>query len=375
MQGVPGLQILGRIDTVGAGDSALAGIAAALAAGRDALTAAALGNYAAGVTVQKLFVTGTATPREIMDIGTDPDFVFEPELSDDARAARFLPSSEIEIVTALPRNARFTHAIFDNDGTISTLREGWEIIMEPMMIRAILGEGWKTADMRLYRNVQDRVRSYIDMTTGVQTLVQMHSLVDMVREFAVVPAAEVLTPEGYKRLYNDELLAMVASRISKLRRGELCVDDFTLKGAIPFLRALRDAGVTLRLASGTDEHDVIAEARALGHYDLFEGRIRGAVGDVKVEAKKIVVERILAEIGKEGGALESRRVVTFGDGPVEMRETRRRGGYAVGVASDEVRRFGWNMRKRTRLIRSGADLVVPDFTQWTQLLEALGIRA
>jgi rfaE bifunctional protein kinase chain/domain len=69
---VPGLRYQGRIDTVGAGDSSLAGIAAALAAGREALEAATLGNIAAGVVVRKLLVTGTATAEEILAIGTNP---------------------------------------------------------------------------------------------------------------------------------------------------------------------------------------------------------------------------------------------------------------------------------------------------------------
>ena len=67
-------------------------------------------------------------------------------------------------------------------------------------------------------------------------------------------------------------------------------------------------------------------------------------------------------------------VVTFGDGPVEIRQTRKRGGFAVGVASDEIRRFGMNSSKRTRLIRAGADLVVPDFSQLDQLLGALRLE-
>jgi rfaE bifunctional protein kinase chain/domain len=367
---VPGLQILGRIDTVGAGDSALAGIAAALAAGSDPVSAATFGNFAAGVTVKKLFVTGTASPEEIRAIGTNPDYVCNPELADDPRAARFHGETEIEIVGPVSGVSRPTHAIFDNDGTVSTLREGWEGIMEPVMIRSILGDDWKTAEEKLFLTVKERVREYIDMTTGVQTLVQMHGLVEMVREFGIVPAAEVKDPRGYKDLYNKELLAMVSARIAKLHRGELCVEDYTLKGAIPMLKALRAAGVKLHLASGTDEQDLIAEAEALGHAALFEGRIHGAVGDVNIEAKKVVLERILAEIG----AAEARTLVTFGDGPVEIRETRRRGGLAVGVASDELRRFGWNMRKRTRLIRAGADLVVPDFSQWRSLCRLLGVR-
>jgi hypothetical protein len=33
------------------------------------------------------------------------------------------------------------------------------------------------------------------------------------------------------------------------------------------------------------------------------------------------------------------------------------------VASDEVRRWGWNMRKRRRLIEAGAAVLVPDFRE------------
>lgn len=369
VHGVPGLQIVGRIDTVGAGDSALAGIAAALAAGSDPVSAATLGNFTAGVTVKKLFITGTASPEEILAVGTDADYVFNPELADDPRAARFHGESEIEVTGPVLPPVHPTHAIFDNDGTISTLREGWEQIMEPVMIRSVLGDGWRRADEKLFLSVQERVRDYIDMTTGVQTLVQMHGLVDMVREFGIVPAAEVQTPEGYKDLYNRELLAMVSRRIQKLKKGELSVEDYTLKGALPLLTALHAAGVKLSLASGTDESDLRAEAEALGHARFFERRIHGAVGDVTIEAKKVVLEKILAEIGAES----AHTLVTFGDGPVEIRETKRSGGRAVGVASDEVRRFGWNMRKRARLIRAGADLVVPDFSQWKSLCRALGV--
>ena len=86
---------------------------------------------------------------------------------------------------------------------------------------------------------------------------------------AIVPAAEVKTAEGYKDVYNRELLAMVSRRIAKLHAGELCVDDYTLKGAIPLLNALHAAGVKLHLASGTDEADLLSEAEALGHAAAF----------------------------------------------------------------------------------------------------------
>jgi phosphoglycolate phosphatase-like HAD superfamily hydrolase len=215
--------------------------------------------------------------------------------------------------------------------------------------------------------VLERVREYVDKTTGVQTLVQMEGLVEMVREFAVVAPEAVRDAASYKAEYNRELLALVGSRAERLERGELAVEDLTLKGAVPFLEALAAAGVELHLASGTDTADVVAEARLLGYERLFGGRICGAVGDARVEAKKVVLERILSGIqGRPGDG--TRGLVTFGDGPVEIRETRKRGGYAVGVASDELRRFGWNQKKRTRVVRAGADLVVPDFSQWRKLI-------
>jgi len=124
-----GLMIISKVDPVGAGDSYLAGAAATLAAGYNMQTAAEIGSYVAGVTVQKLFQTGTASPEEILQMGSDPDFVYSPELAEDIRHARFRNDSEIEIVNEWPQKLQISHAIFDHDGTISTLREGWEQIM------------------------------------------------------------------------------------------------------------------------------------------------------------------------------------------------------------------------------------------------------
>ena len=368
---VPGLQIMGRIDTVGAGDSALAGIASALASGRGCSEAAVLGNLVAGVTVKKLYITGTASPQEILAVGTDPDYIFRPELAEDPRAARYVDGTEIEVVSELPRGRSVRHAILDFDGTISTLREGWEKIMAPVMIRSILGKGWESVSEDLYRGVQERVHEFIDATTGVQTIVQMNGLVEMVKEMGFVPASDVKDARGYKQDYDKELQIMVDARMARLQSGELSTDDYMIKGSRRLLEALREAGIELFLASGTDEEFVLAEAAALGVDGFFTGRIFGSIGDPKVEAKKVVLERIVSEVGPR--ALDG--LVTFGDGPVEVRETKKRGSYAVGVASDEPRRFGWNLAKRSRLIRAGADLVTPDFLQGKKLLALLGVRS
>jgi phosphoglycolate phosphatase-like HAD superfamily hydrolase len=126
-------------------------------------------------------------------------------------------------------------------------------------------------------------------------------------------------------------------------------------------------GAKLYLASGTDQNDLERESAILGYRGLFEGRIYGAVGDVTKEAKRLVLERILSDIGDEAPG----RTMALGDGPVEIRETHKKGGYTIGVASDEVRRYGLHAGKRRRLIEAGADLVIPDFCQLDALIPLL----
>jgi rfaE bifunctional protein kinase chain/domain len=366
---IPGLLILSKVDTVGAGDSYLAGAASALAAGYGMEEAAQLGTLVAGVTVQKLFQTGTATPAEVLAIGNDPDYIFSSELADDIRHARYHGNTEIEIINRWTEKPHIRHVIFDHDGTISTLREGWELIMAPVMIKAIFGDHYNNADDSLYHKVKTRVHEYIDKTTGIQTLVQMHGLVEMIREFGILPEDQILDAAGYKKIFNDELLKMIRERTEKFENGELGLDDFTLKNSVPFLKTLFESGVKLYLASGTDAEDVISEAKTLGYDHFFEGRIYGSVGDINKDAKKIVLDQILDMIGDNAAT----QVVTFGDGPVEIRETRKRGGITVGVASNEQRRYGLNEHKRARLIKAGADIIIPDFSQSNVLFKLLNL--
>ena len=156
---VPGIQLLRKVDTVGAGDTTISALGLCLAAGFTATEAAEFANVAAAVTVQKLFQTGSASPHEVLQLGQNPKYIYQPELAEDIRQARYRENSEIELCydrDFIPLGrikhallGRIKHALFDHDGTISTLRQGWETIMEPMMVRAILGNKYQTADETL----------------------------------------------------------------------------------------------------------------------------------------------------------------------------------------------------------------------------------
>ncbi len=363
---VPGIQLLRKLDPVGAGDSVTSALALCLGAGIVPSEASEFANFAAAVTVQKLYCTGTASGDEVLDMGADANYIYSPELAEDSRQAIFLEGCDIEICVDSVTTGCIKHAVFDNDGTISTLRQGWEQIMAPVMIKAILGDQYDMADETLYHKVRQRVLQYIDTSTGIQTILQMQALIEMVKEFGIVASDEIRDSVGYKQLYNDNLIALVDQRLEKLRKHNLDVSDFTVKGALPMLKALREHGIKLYLASGTDHDDVVNESEGLGYAEFFDGGIYGSLGDVTKYSKKMVIERIITENNLQGPEL-----VVFGDGPVEIREVRKRNGLAIGIASDEVRRHGWDSEKRSRLIKAGAHLVCPDFSEYRDLIKYL----
>ncbi len=225
-------------------------------------------------------------------------------------------------------------AVFDFDGTVSLLRTGWQGVMEAMMVDA-LGE-----------ERRELVRSYIEESTGVQTILQMEWLDAEVRELKGRSSG----PRALKAEYDGLMLELVGRR----SRGG---DALLLPGAVEFIRALKRRGVELHLASGTDRKHVLEEARFLGVEDLF-GRenIHGAVGDVSLYSKKKLFAELLAS-----ERFSREEFLVCGDGPVEMKVAAELQAARLGVASNESAPGEWDQAKRERLTRAGAQVLVPDF--------------
>jgi len=270
-----------------------------------------------------------------------------------------LCQANVEVLNSSIGRAPFHHALFDFDGTISVIREGWERVMAPLMTEMIAGQAGDPDG-----SVRREVERYVDESTGLQTILQMDWLAQTVARRR--GADNALTAEEYKALYNERLMRHIHDRLARLTSGQTPREEMMLAGAEPFLQALAGHGVTLYVASGTDVGDVRREAAALSVARYFRGGIFGAVGASRACSKAAVVRDIL-----ESHRLEGPELLVVGDGPVEIREGKARGAVAVGVASDEVRRRGLNPRKRERLVAAGADIIIPDFTAAEALLALL----
>ena len=203
------------------------------------------------------------------------------------------------------------------------------------------------------------INEFVDINTGKQTIYQCFPLVEELQKRKGVPQDALY----YKEEYLRRLMTKIQYRIQGLENGELNPLDYTVPGVYDFLELLKKRGIQMFLASGTDEAYAQHEADILNVDKYFEGKVYGAQRNYKAFSKKMIVERIIQE-----NHLQGEELMGVGDGFVEIENVKEAGGFTIGLASDEKGRSGkpdeW---KRNRLIRAGADIIIPDFSDIEEL--------
>lgn len=242
--------------------------------------------------------------------------------------------------------------VLDFDGTLSTLRSGWEQVMRDMMVE-YLGE-----------NDAENITQYIERSAGIQTIHQMKWLKDRVQE----KTGKSLDAWDYKDEYNRRLMLDVDRKKAQLAAGQAERESFLMAGAVPFLKALRQLGVHLHVASGTDQEDVIKEAELLGVSALVD-----SISGAPYRAENCSKEKVLGDLIARKG-LHGPQVCVIGDGRVEIALGVQMGARTLGLASDEIKREGINPVKRGRLVEADAEAIVGDFLAWETLLGWMNLK-
>jgi phosphoglycolate phosphatase-like HAD superfamily hydrolase len=265
------------------------------------------------------------------------------------------------MVEQLRAGASASHArvcLFDFDGTISLIRSGWMDVMVPMMVEILFDMHTGESEGALRAVVED----FIWRLTGKQTMYQMIAFADEISQRGGIPR----DPLEYKKMYLDRLHTRIRNRLEELRRHAVSPDKYLVPGARAWIEALRDRGLRLYLASGTDQPYMREEADLLDVAHYFEGRVYGALDDYQSFSKKILIERLIASSEFAGTEF-----LGFGDGYVEIENIKEVGGVAVGVATAEPECLVVDEWKRQRLAGVGADFIVPNFLCRDELLAAL----
>jgi len=268
-------------------------------------------------------------------------------------------SGAVEFSSHFRPGAEISHVLFDFDGTLSLIRQGWPEVMIPMFVEMLPVRSGET-DADLQRLALDDVMRL----NGKQTIYQMIRLAERIRE----RGGQAREPLWYKQEYLRRLGERIRHRIDGLRSGSIRPDDLLVHGARSMLERISAMGLPMYLASGTDEPFVKSEAQLLDVARYFGHRIYGALDDYQNFSKMIVNTRILRENEISGSGL-----LSFGDGFVEIEDTKGVGGLTVAVASDEAHNGSGRVDpwKRERLLGVGADVVIPDFRDAAPLLDCL----
>lgn len=249
--------------------------------------------------------------------------------------------------------------VFDFDGTLSWLRHGW-----PKIMRDLCREHLLPSDGESPEAFEEMLEREILSLNGKPTIFQLLRFAEIARTRGR-PSPD---PEALRAEYQRRLDEAIARRTAKILSGQAQQDEYLLHGARPLLAHLVRRGLPLVILSSTVIERVRDEAALLGIASVFGRHIYGGVGDPLKFSKHAVFERLLGEAGLDGSGL-----LSFGDGPVEIADTRRLGGVAVGVCSDEhVNGSGiCHPHKRPQLIEAGADCVIPDFRDAIPLVDEL----
>jgi len=267
----------------------------------------------------------------------------------------------MEILTTRTALPAVKAVLFDFDGTLSTLRYGWEEIMRPMMNEFICDSKDSQVD--------DEVVAYIDKSTGIQTIFQMEWLCQRVKEYRTAAALpmpnQALDSWGYKEEYLQRLMALVGQRRKDVHENVVRPERYHIKGSQPFLNMLHSKGIKIYLASGTDDADVKCEAQLLGFAHYFTD-IKGAGTRSRLCGKEAVLKALLEH-------LDADTLAVFGDGKVEIELGKQMGARTIGVASNEAQGHGVDLAKRDRLIQAGADVLIGDFSDVEAVSRFLGL--
>lgn len=253
----------------------------------------------------------------------------------------------IEIVRPGASAAHAKVVIFDFDGTLSLIRSGWVDVMVPMCVEQLSSLRTGESLEQLTRAVEE----FVWRLTGKETIYQMMALADAVRDRGGHP----MEPLAYKKMYLDRLHVRIRHRLEDLRTRRVSPEQYLVPGSRKLLESLSERGLQLYLASGTDHANVKEEAELLDLARYFGDRIFGAQDDLKSFSKALLVRQILSQ-----AEFQPEELLVFGDGYVEIEEVKKSGGITVGVATAEPECTQVDEWKRGRLIRAGADLIVPN---------------
>jgi len=269
------------------------------------------------------------------------------------------PDWQIHFAPHFKPHPDIRHAVFDFDGTLSLVRGGWAEIMVEQFLEHLPTFAPETEPALRQSLLHD-----ILALNGKPTIYQMQLLAEKVIQQGGTPDS----PDNYNLDFQRRLRIKLSERLEDIRTTPSHRDHYLVHEARTLLTLLRERGIIIHLLSGTARPDLLIESEALGIREFLADRIYGPEDLKPGFTKRAVFESIVRDHSLADGQL-----MCFGDGAVEIMDTRHLNGLAIAVASDEAENGSGRLdtNKQSHLLKAGAHVVIPDYRHAAHLVGML----
>lgn len=135
----------------------------------------------------------------------------------------------LEVMRPRGAHREFRYAVFDFDGTLSLIREGWQGIMIPYFASELAAA--PGAAGRAYEDIYEEAKEFIFVNTGKQTIYQC---IELARRISAL-GGSAKGPQEYKDEYVRRLLHAVDGRRTGLASGACAPADWLVPARSSFL--------------------------------------------------------------------------------------------------------------------------------------------
>lgn len=263
-------------------------------------------------------------------------------------------TSYFEIINK-PQISRVKCIILDYDGTLTTLRKGWNVILTDYA-KSKINPYNRPCDL-----IDDRILHLTTHAGGTTPRQLVKRLMDIIEELGHISKEEIGTIEHYAKDYADHFQEKINDRLENFSNES---ESYVIESVRPMLDFIQSRETINYIVTGSCETAVTNELKLLG-MDSFFVKVYGATLEMEGNLKLDAMNEIISRHG-----LNKDEVLIIGDGSTEMRAARDLGLPSIGIASNEDE-GGLCQKKRQLLIDLGAHAIIADYTGFQNVWEWL----
>ena len=252
-----------------------------------------------------------------------------------------------------PEISQIKCVVLDYDGTLTTLRKGWDKILS-----AYAREKVNPGSLEKIPELEEKLLHLTDHAGGTTPKQLMSRLVAIIDHFGFVKAAPI---DFYAKEYADHFNEQINDRVSNFH---IDGESYVINGVRPMLKFLDEKKTINYVVTGSCTHAVTDELNKLlldNHFKRVYGASLETIGNLKEDAIREIMDR---------HSLNNHEVLIVGDGSTEIKAADTLNLPSIGIASDE-HSGGLCQRKRSNLLDLGAHVIIHDYSDFDKLWDWL----